>query len=233
MSSRGPLRPLFFTDSIICLNFFNFYNIGNEDYRMIMLTIDGLKYALNYIQNNKSIKYHEFGPKKGLISIPEGTLDDEAYHLRVIQLLEPKLLSRLADEYTVLSLDGQELLDVLSDDVYLLSLTAQLKRRGYSSPSDRQVFRLLREKMAGDDNKSWPDVMKSLLVDAVDARNNGNERIVLDTEPSLPPASAPELTVPEPEAQAERIEEVSADPEPQASKLIKAAKQSARQSTEA
>jgi hypothetical protein len=219
MSNRGPLRPLFFTDSIVCLNFFNFYSIGNEDYRMIMLTIDGLKRALNYIQNNKSIKYHEFGPKKGLIAIPEGTPDDEAYHLRVIQLLEPKLLGKLADEYTVLTLDGQELLDVLSDDVYLLSLTAKLKGRGYSSPSDRQVFRLLREKMTGDDDKSWPDVMKSILVDAVNSQNNGNERIVLDVEAALPPADIPEA--------------IAAEPGPQAEKLIKAAKQTAKQSAEA
>lgn len=115
---------------------------------MTMLTINGLTAALEYIQNNsRMLAYHKDGYKKDLIETPDAFNEDQAYHLRVIQALEPKLVTRLAPDYTVLSLDGQELLDILQDDLYIDSLVARLKAYGYTAPSDRQVFRLLQDRM--------------------------------------------------------------------------------------
>ncbi|MEX2990348.1 hypothetical protein [Serratia fonticola] len=195
---------------------------------MLHLTIEGLKSALTYIQDNsKTIAFHgktkadgKPNPNHGLIIAPEHMSEDEQYHLRVIQALTPKLITRLNEDYTVLSLDGQELLHVLSDDAYLANLSAQITNQGYSTAADVQVFKLLREKMSSDENKTWADVLRTLLGNAMNGR--APERLVVDADPA-----------PLPVEQVESIEEVSADPEPQAAKLIKAAKQNARQSAEA
>ncbi|CNI68344.1 Uncharacterised protein [Yersinia frederiksenii] len=115
---------------------------------MLMLTISGLKQALNFIQSNsKNIKYNERGSRQGMIMVPEGLSEDEQYHLRLVQKMEPKLINPLSEGLTVLSLAGQELLDILSDDAYIVLLTDKLKSLGYTAPSDRQIFRLLQERM--------------------------------------------------------------------------------------
>ena len=131
---------------------------------MVALTIDGLKKALTYIQDNsKTIAYYERSSKRGLI-VTDGLSEDEAYHIRVVELLTPKLITQLAESFTALSLAGQELLDILSDDAYLASLSNYLKRQGYSNPSDRQVFRLLTERMTSDP-KSWPEMVREIVTD--------------------------------------------------------------------
>jgi hypothetical protein len=227
MRQQGLLRPLFFNDSIICLNFYHFYNLAHEDFIMVHLTIDGLKGALNYIQeNSKTIKFHgknkadgKPNPNQGLISAPENMTEEEQYHLRVVQALTPKLFTRLNEEYTVLSLDGQELLHVLNDDAYLANLTAQIKNQGYSAPADVQVFKLLREKMSSDENKTWADVLKTLLGNAINGRNANTERLVHEVEPPLLQTDEPESV---------DVAEIS-EPEPQAAKIIKAAKNTAKQ----
>lgn len=151
---------------------------------MANLTIIGLKNALNFIQeNSREIKFHGKyktdgapDPKFGLIITPEGFSDDEAYHLRVVQTLTPKLFTRLAEDYTVLSLDGQELLHVLNDELYLSSLKSQIKSRGYTNASDVQVFKLLREKIVSDDSESLIGVVTDLLKDSIAGRG----KLVID-----------------------------------------------------
>lgn len=133
---------------------------------MVMLTIDSLKNALNYInENGKKLKYydgHYNVSKAGLIVTDEMT-EEEAYHIRVVEFSNPKLVTKLAGSFTVLSIVGQELLDILSDDNYLNSLSAYLKKQGYSNPSDRQIFRLVCERMSGENTKSWVEMMQDII----------------------------------------------------------------------
>lgn len=191
---------------------------------MAALTIDGLKLALNYVHDNgKSISYYELGPKKGLI-VTDHLTEDEAYHLRLVQSLEPSLVRRLAEQYTLLSLDGQELLHMLSDEQYINSLRQQLQRdNGYSQPADVQVFKLLRKQLDGaTPATSWPDVIKMLVERSV------NERLVL---PELE-AIAPTTIKPVIESSAvETKEELvpTQEPETQVATLIKATKKNVKQ----
>lgn len=189
---------------------------------MTALTIDGLKRALNYVQDNNSITYYEVGPRKGLM-VTDGMSEDEAYHLRIIQSLEPRLIARLAEQYTLLSLDGQELLHMLSDDRYLDSLRLQLQRdNGYSQPADVQIFKLLRKQLEGTAQvTSWPDVIRLLV-------ERSREKLVLpEIEPSAPlpgPTPAQQETIVLPETKPEV--------KPEAAKIIKAAKQSTKKQSE-
>lgn len=191
---------------------------------MAALTIEGLKRALNYVQDNSSITYYEVGPKKGLM-VTDGMSEDEAYHLRIIQSLEPRLIARLAEQYTLLSLDGQELLHMLSDDRYLDSLRLQLQRdNGYSNPADVQIFKLLRKQLEGAASvTSWPDVIKMLV-------ERSREKLVLpDVEITQP---LPDQIIAQPEEVL--IPEVKPEPEPEAARIIRTTKQAAKkQSAEA
>jgi hypothetical protein len=156
---------------------------------MVNLTIDGLRNALNFIQENSNEvkfygKYNSEGQleyKAGLIITPNGFSENEAYHLRVVQNLTPKLFTRLTEDYTVLSLDGQELLHVLNDELYLSDLSLKIKNRGYSNVSDVQIFKLLREKIGNDDSESLISVMSTLLKDSV----NRKEKLVFNPSPEL------------------------------------------------
>jgi hypothetical protein len=115
---------------------------------MSFLTLNGLKKALRYIQDNsKTIKYHPFEPLKGMIVIPKNMPDDEQYHLFLVQKFEPRLIDKFSNELTLLSINGQEFLDVLSDDKYIEILKNQIKKLGYSEPSDRQIYKLLKQQM--------------------------------------------------------------------------------------
>lgn len=200
MLSKGPLWPLFI-NSIVCIKILNIYSMRKEDRIMVNLTITGLKNALNYIQEySKEIKFHgkyktdgQLDPKIGLIVTPEHFSEDDAYHLRVVQNLMPKLFTRLAEDYTVLSLDGQELLHVLNDEMYLSNLAAQIKTRGYSDAADVQIFKLLRERMGNDDNESLVSVMTTLLKDTINTRG----KLVIDSKqptPELLPEPEPEVS---------------------------------------
>lgn len=165
-------------NSVLCINILNIYNMRKEDYIMANLTISGLKNALNFVQeNSREIKFHgknksdgQPDSKFGLIVTPEYFSDEDAYHLRVIQNLTPKLFTRLAEDYTVLSLDGQELLHVLNDDLYLSNLASRVKARGYTEASDVQVFKLLREKINNDEGESLLEVVTELLKDSISRR---------------------------------------------------------------
>lgn len=191
---------------------------------MAALTIDGLKLALNYVHDNgKSISYYELGPKKGLI-VTDHLTEDEAYHLRLVQSLEPSLVRRLAEQYTLLSLDGQELLHMLSDEQYINSLRQQLQRdNGYSQPADVQVFKLLRKQLDGaTPATSWPDVIKMLVERSV------NEKLIL---PDLE-AIAPTIIKPAIESSAVEMKEELAptqEPATQVETLIKATKKNVKQ----
>jgi hypothetical protein len=226
MLYKGASRPLFFIDSIVCLNFYT--NYFYVEHHMAALTIEGLKLALTYVQDNgKSISYYEVGPKNGLI-VTDHLSEEEAYHLRLVQSLEPRLVLRLAEQYTLLSLDGQELLHMLSDEQYINSLRQQLQRdNGYSQPADVQVFKLLRKQLDGaTPATSWPDVIKMLVERSV------NEKLVLpDLEPIAPAAIKPAIE----SSAVETKEELAPiqEPEPQAARIIKAAKQSLKQQAEA
>lgn len=150
---------------------------------MVMLTIEGLKTALTYVHDNsKTIKYYEAGSKKGLI-VTEGMSEDEAYHLRVVELLQPKLTTKLSESFTALSLAGQELLDILRDEAYIASLSSYLNKQGYTHPSDRQVFRLLCERMSGESSKSWQDMFSELVSDIGQA---ATKEEVTDIQPEEP-----------------------------------------------
>lgn len=117
---------------------------------MVYLTLSGLRDALEYVHNHpRDIKFHTTGDRNGLMVNPEGFTDEQAYHLRIIQVLTPKLVTRLAEDYTALTLDGQELLDVLYDEPYLQAVVEKIKSLGFTSISDRQVFRFLKDEMAG------------------------------------------------------------------------------------
>lgn len=218
MRIQGSLWPLFFSDSIVCLNFHihNFY-MGHH---MAALTIDGLKQALNYVQDSgKSISYYEVGPKKGLI-VTDHLSEKEAYHLRIVQSLEPSLVRRLAEQYTLLSLDGQELLHMLSDEQYINSLRQQLQRdNGYSQPADVQVFKLLRRQLEGTNpTTSWPDVIKMLVERSV------NEKLILPEANSLLVNSVVEPT----EIEEKTPVQSQPEPEPQAAKIIRSTKEKAK-----
>lgn len=182
---------------------------------MTALTIEGLKRALNYVQDNSSITYYEVGPKKGLM-VTDGMNEDEAYHLRIIQSLEPRLIARLAEQYTLLSLDGQELLHMLSDEHYLDSLRLQLQRdNGYSNPADVQIFKMLRKQLDGSNPvASWPDVIKLLI-------ERSREKVILPDVEAVIPLSDPTLT----QKQEDLLPEMKAEQEPEAAKIIKATKQ--------
>jgi hypothetical protein len=145
---RGVLRP-YFIDSIVCLKFiYLVINSTDEVYNMSFLTLSGLKKALQYIQDNsRTIKYHPFEPLKGMIVIPKNIPDDEQYHLFLIQKFEPRLIDKFSNELTLLSINGQEFLDILSDDKYIEILKHQIRKLGYSEPSDRQIYKLLRQQM--------------------------------------------------------------------------------------
>ncbi|HDL6962242.1 TPA: hypothetical protein PXM28_001484 [Yersinia enterocolitica] len=191
---------------------------------MAALTIDGLKQALTYIQDNgKSISYYEVGPKKGLM-VTDHITENDAYHLRIVQSLEPRLVIRLAEQYTLLSLDGQELLHMLSDEKYLNSLRLQLQRdNGYSQPADVQVFKLLRKQLDGaTPATTWPDVIKMLVDRSV------NEKLILPNLGTAAPTAIKHVAA---LAAVETKEELAqiAEPEPQAAKLIKATKQTVKQ----
>lgn len=147
---------------------------------MVMLTIEGLKKALAYIQDNSTtIRYYERSNKRGLI-VTDGMSEDEAYHIRVVELLQPKLITQLAESFTTLSLAGQELLDILSDDAYLATLSSYLKRQGYTSPSDRQIFRLLCKRMDGNSDISWQEIIKDAVTDLVQPAISTVEAEVLE-----------------------------------------------------
>lgn len=181
---------------------------------MAALTIEGLKRALNYVQDNSSITYYEVGPRKGLM-VTDQMSEDEAYHLRIIQSLEPRLIARLAEQYTLLSLDGQELLHMLSDDRYLDSLRLQLQQNnGYTQPADVQIFKLLRKQLDGTaPTASWPDVIKMLI-------ERSREK------PVLPDLEVPAAVIAPSPAPAENLElPPEPEPAPDAAKIIKAAKQ--------
>lgn len=132
---------------------------------MVMLTVESLKNALLYVRDNSTtISYYARGTKKDLINT-DGLEEDQAYHIRVVELLNPPLITKLSESYITLSLAGQELLDILSDSAYLESLTEYLKKQGYSNPSDRQVFRLVCERMSGEANVSWSDIVRDIVSD--------------------------------------------------------------------
>ncbi len=115
---------------------------------MSFLTLNGLKKALQYVQeNSKKIKYHPFEPLKGMIVIPKNVPDDDQYHLFLIQKFEPRLIDKFSNELTLLSINGQEFLDILSDDKYIETLRNQIRKLGYSEPSDRQIYKLLKQQM--------------------------------------------------------------------------------------
>lgn len=188
---------------------------------MAALTIDGLKRALNYVQDNSGITYYEVGPRKGLM-VTDQLTEDEAYHMRIVQSLEPRLIARLAEQYTLLSLDGQELLHMLSDDRYLDSLRLQLQRdNGYSQPADVQIFKLLRKQLEGTSpTTSWPDVIKLLVERSV------REKLILPDAESVEPQPAPAELIPEP------VDLVDTPlPEPQAAKIIRSAKDKTKQTS--
>jgi hypothetical protein len=207
------LRPLVFLDSIVCLNFH--FNIFSEHHNMTALTIEGLKRALNYVQDNNSITYYEVGPRKGLM-VTDQMSEEDAYHMRIIQSLEPRLIARLAEQYTLLSLDGQELLHMLNDDRYLDSLRLQLQRdNGYSNPADVQIFKMLRKQLDGSNPvASWPDVIKLLI-------ERSREKVILPDVENVASLSDP--------AQVQKQEvlppEVKAEQETDAARIIKGAKQ--------
>lgn len=179
---------------------------------MAALTIDGLKRALNHVQDNSSISYYEVGPRKGLM-VTDQLTEDEAYHMRIVQSLEPRLVARLAEQYTLLSLDGQELLHMLSDDRYLDSLRLQLQRdNGYSQVADVQIFKLLRKQLEGTSpTTSWPDVIKLLVERSV------REKMILPEIETAEPLPAPVELVDIPQT------------EPQAAALIRSAKDKTKQ----
>lgn len=182
---------------------------------MAALTIEGLKRALNYVQDNSSITYYEVGPRKGLM-VTDQMNEDEAYHLRIIQSLEPRLIARLAEQYTLLSLDGQELLHMLNDDRYLESLRLQLQRdNGYSNPADVQIFKLLRKQLEGSNPvASWPDVIKLLI-------ERSREKVILpDVEPAAPITDSTLM-----QKQEDLPSETKAEQEPETARIIKNAKQ--------
>lgn len=130
---------------------------------MVTFTIASLKQALLHIQNNSStLTYYGIGPKDGLI-VSDDLDENAAYHLRIAQVLEPQLITRLTAGYTALSLAGQELLHILSDSTYLQNLELMLRRDGYSEPADVQVFRLLRKRLDNDATVSLAEVMKMLM----------------------------------------------------------------------
>lgn len=195
MSFRGLSRPLFFgNDCIVSLTFINYFM---REFKMLMLTIEGLKTALLYVaENGRQITYFERGPKSGLFTLPESMSEDMQYHLRVVQLFEPKLTTRLSENYTVLSLDGQELYDILNDTQYLDSLHQQLRTQGYTSPSDRQIFRLLRERMSGVRESSWTDVISQLLSSRQHFVSfepvTGDEAVVVRDNPAEPEGDEPD-----------------------------------------
>jgi len=142
------MRPLFF-NSIVCLNFtYLIINSPDEGFCMSFLTLSGLKNALQYIQDNKNIiRVHKFEPKKGFIIIPKELSEDEAYNLYLIQKFEPKLIERFGEELTILSINGQELFDILSDEKYIDGLRNHIRKLGYTEPSDRQIYKLLKQQM--------------------------------------------------------------------------------------
>lgn len=142
---------------------------------MVYLTLDGLRDALEFIHNNpRNIKFHTTGDRAGLMINPDGFTDEQAYHLRIAQVLTPKLVIRLAEDYTALTLDGQELLDVLNDEPYLQAIAEKIKSLGFTAVSDRQVFRYMKDEMSrmtADQGVLLPQVFDIFFDAAVAARD--------------------------------------------------------------
>lgn len=114
---------------------------------MNLLTIAGIRESLEYVRDHADVKYHNHGPRKGMIVTPEDFTPEQGYSLFLVQKFTPKLTVQLLENVTGLTLDGQELLDILSDEVYLAKVSDDLKTIGYTSPSDRQIFREVRRRL--------------------------------------------------------------------------------------
>lgn len=148
MFTKGLLWPLIL-DSIVCLNTYYIYPITKEGNNMLTLTIPGVKNALLYVQENSTnLPFHEGGDKEGMLMLPASLTNEEAYHLRAIEHLEPKLINRLSKNYTVLTLEGQRLLSALSDEAHLEFLRSELYNFGYTNPADCMIFDLLQKRLA-------------------------------------------------------------------------------------
>ncbi|HDC4619837.1 hypothetical protein [Enterobacter asburiae] len=163
---------------------------------MAMLTLSGLKAALLYIIENPDIGYDA----KGAMNM-SGFSKDQMYHMMLLQRFEPKLLARYATNYTGLTLEGQELYDILCDDEYLKKLEDDLRSRGYTQPSDRQIFSELRYhmhnrdtgKQSGGNDLSVKEFLTGLFDAALAHQVKMNETLYPSIDfPTPPPAAAVE-----------------------------------------
>lgn len=114
---------------------------------MNILELSSLKRALEFVRDAEKVDTYPSGPKKGLIDAPKDFSKTDSYALFIAQRFEPKLITQPFAGTFVLTLEGQELLDIIADDVYVNSIREDLASLGYTSPSDRQVFRELRRRM--------------------------------------------------------------------------------------
>lgn len=133
---------------------------------MLLLKIEGVKKALEYIQKNgRSLKCHKHDPQKGMIILPEGTPEDEAYHIYLAQKIQPSLIMKVNDRSIILSPAGQELYDILCDEKYLAKLKEHFISRGFSGATDRQLFRLAMHELTTRDacNEKTANIFISAL----------------------------------------------------------------------
>lgn len=149
-SLRGLQSPLLIAvKSIVNLTLIiKSSNFTDEEIEIMnILELSSLKKALEYVRDTEKVETHSSGPKKGLITSPKEFTPTDSYALFIAQRFEPKLITQPFANTHVLTLEGQEMLDILSDDAYLEGIRQDIASLGYTSPSDRQVFRELRRRM--------------------------------------------------------------------------------------
>lgn len=114
---------------------------------MALMTLSSLKAILEYVQNHpRDIEfYSNKSPLEGFVKPPSGFTEDQKYHLILAKDLG--FVKRLTPEYTGLSLSGQEMLDILNDEVFIDHIKVALKAHGHAEPTDRQILREIRERL--------------------------------------------------------------------------------------
>jgi hypothetical protein len=184
-TKRGYFAPVFY-ESIVCLNII--FNIINfiEVSKMITLNLADLAKALRYIQENMGkLKTYPHPPKKGLIVLPAGMSQVDEYHMFLAQNLSPNFTAHIANgDVTSLSINGQIMLGILSDEKYLDKCKKDLQKLGYSEPTDAMIYDFITQKLG-----KYSAVDSNPLVSLFALQNN-QERDITPLDLPLPDLSA-------------------------------------------
>lgn len=175
---RGFFSPVFL-DSIVCLTvIYNIINY-NEAQKMITLNLSELAKALTYIQENMGkLKTHPRPPKKGLIVLPSGMSQIDEYHMFLAQNLSPNFTAHIENgDVTMLSINGQVMLGILSDEKYLDKCKKDLQKLGYTDPTDAMIYDFITQKLG-----KYAAIEKNPLVSLFALQNNDERDVTPGVE---------------------------------------------------